>query len=878
MILVSDNALINQISKNYEEFLRSFNSQKFGALREGQKYILQQYSATYARQPDVAIELPTGAGKSLISLLIGEAWRQAGKKIAILTANKTLARQMFLESQSLGIPSVLMEGRGTEIPSRDKRAYHRGSKIAIMNYWVYYNQNPVLDPADLLIMDDAHLAEHCLHSLYSVEINKQSHASLFQNIISEMAELFPEYYIFQDALDGDSSATTPPELLSFIDQISFATRLRELGDNFAGLKDTDKDFKFSWNRIRTSLKEANIYIGLRSIWIRPYIYPLEENQHWIETTQRLYMSATVGNPSDLGRRLGARGIQKIPLPPELAEVTNGRRLIVMNRIEDADIPVRLQAAIYKSLGIHPKSIWLCSSKAEATKFRDAVSSWLNKNGMTGHPTWVLTSLGDEIEQFKAAECGHLFVAGRFDGMDFAAGECRLVVLATLPRAINLQEEFICAYLRDSGFMSRRLNQRVVQALGRCNRDENDYGVYVLADRRFATHFGRESSRRGIPQNIIAEIDMAEDSTEILKDDLTENIGKFMNGDFVDYDVEFAEYLRSAPSLVREGQEEDVSNDEITAWTALFHSKNYLVAAQYFERCYALAQKHGIIELGAFYGWCWAKATYLNGLQGKEGDLARGLEIFEQAISRGGQSSWFNRMRSSLNRARCTTANITYLGENNATVIIHQFDEILESYGGKGVRFQRWVDKVRTKLESQSHNEYQEGLEELGRLLGYKATRPKHGAATDCRWRGVFGNIKEVITFEAKIEHNIQGVITPTMIGQAHNQVQRAIGEIGNLGYVVMGTIVTHLSSIDSAAESSAGDIKIITKTTLLALFEKIQTLLVRYRHSWSLDDINQRRVAAAEIRPLLPPDGWMMNVLNEDVRWIDADLLLRQWP
>ncbi|HML34998.1 helicase C-terminal domain-containing protein [Sporomusa sphaeroides] len=872
-----DNELFNKVSKNYEEFLLSFNSPRFTMLREAQKYILQQYSATYARQPNVAIELPTGAGKSLISLLIGEAWRQAGKKVAILTANKTLARQMFRESESLGIPAVLMEGRGTEIPSRDKRAYHRSNRIAIMNYWVYYNQNPVLDPADLLIMDDAHLAEHCLHSLYSVEINKQLHESLFESIISEMARLFPEYHIFHDALDEDAPATTPPELLSFIDQISYTTRLRELGDSFAGLETTDRDFKFSWNRIRTSLQEANIYIGLQSIWIRPYIYPLEENSQWTDTTQRLYMSATIGNPSDLGRRLGTRNVQKIPLPPGLAEATNGRRLIVMNRIEDADIPRRLQGAIYKALEIHPKSIWLCSSKAEAAAFRNAVSAWLNGRGMTGHPTWILTSLGDEIEQFKAAECGHLFVAGRFDGMDFAAGECRLVVLATLPRAINLQEEFICAYLRDSAFMSRRLNQRVVQALGRCNREEDDYGIYVLADRRFATHFGRESSRNGISKNIVAEIDMAEDATEIAEVELARKIETFMQGDFTHYDAEFTEYLRDAPSLAREAQDEDISNDEILAWTALFHNKNYPVAAQYFERCYMFAQQKGIVELGAYYGWCWAKATYLNGLQGNEVDLSRGLELFEQAISRGGQSSWFNRMRSSLNRARRTTTDITHLGENNATAILQQFDEVLESLGGRGNRFQRWVDRNRSRLESQSHNEFQEGLEELGRLLGYRASRPRHGAATDCRWRGIFGNVKEVITFEAKIEHNIQGDITPAMVGQAHNQLQRAIGEFGNQGYVVRGTIVTHLASIDAAADSSAGNVRIIPKEAILALWEKIIALLIRYRQSWSLDNINQRRIAAGEIRPSLPPDRWLATALDENVRWIDAELLLQQW-
>ncbi len=32
---------------------------------------------------------------------------------------------------------------------------------------------------------------------------------------------------------------------------------------------------------------------------------------------------------------------------------------------------------------------------------------------------------------------------------------------------------ILTYLRDSGFMKRRLNQRIVQALGRCNRADED---------------------------------------------------------------------------------------------------------------------------------------------------------------------------------------------------------------------------------------------------------------------------------------------------------------------------------------------------------------------------------------------------------------------
>ena len=98
---------------------------------------------------------------------------------------------MVSEAGALGVPAVLMEGAGRDIPGADKRAYQRAQRIAVMNYWVYFNQNPVIDPADLLVMDDAHLAEHCLHSLYSVEIDKYQHDALFTSLMTELRRDIP---------------------------------------------------------------------------------------------------------------------------------------------------------------------------------------------------------------------------------------------------------------------------------------------------------------------------------------------------------------------------------------------------------------------------------------------------------------------------------------------------------------------------------------------------------------------------------------------------------------------------------------------------------------------------------------------------------------
>jgi hypothetical protein len=861
----------------YEGLLGSLNSEKFKSLRTPQKYVLNRYRDEFIKHSDIAIELPTGAGKALIALLIAESWRIDKKKVAILSANKTLARQMQKEAGDLGISSVLMQGRGIDIPVADKRAYHRSVSVAIMNYWVYFNQNPVIDPADLLIMDDAHLAEHCLHSLYSVEIRRNGHDNLYTSIISELAQYYPEYTVLSDALANDNSLSTPPELLSFIDQIEFSDRLIEIIDS-SPYTSSDADLKYRWGRIRPAIREANIYLSLSSIWIRPYIYPLLGNLHYNQVSQKIYSSATIGDPGDLCRRLGVGPIKKIPVPDEDIDKTSGRRFVIMNRLEDDDIPSRLQEVILTCLSVHPKSVWLCSSEVEARSYQARVSEWLNGNGFVGHPNWLLTPLGDEVDQFKRSICGHLFVAGRFDGMDFNADECRLVVLTTLPKAINIQEDFLTSYLRDSGFMLRRLNHRIIQALGRCNRSDSDFGVYVLADRRFATHFGRESNLGALPKNFIAEIDYAQDTSEIDSIELCRKAKDFLLGNFIEFDASISAIASTLPEPGSHEVLEDTSADEVLGWTSMFSSQNYEIASDRFQSCWEKSKTGNRIEIGALYGWQWAKALYLNSLRGEPSARDKALSVLDAAIRRGGASSWFNRMRASLNRARKVGDHaITVFDDEYSNLLIRSFDELLEKSGAKGTKLDRWIESTTSMLESGHHNEFQEGLERLGTTLGYHSTRPQYGTATDCRWRGIFGNARELITIEAKIEHSESGLINPSDVGQAHNQLARAITEFERQGYFVRGIITTHLSALRPEAEASAGVIKIVKKEAIIELWKIVVSILQQYRRTWSLHDISARRVSAQSIRTKLPSSGWLIRSIDDIERVVGIESLLKEW-
>lgn len=859
---------------DYSALLARLNSASFRKLRPAQRVALESYSSSHTTTPDLAIELPTGAGKSLIALLICQAWLDAGSSAAILTGNKTLAREMERNAKLLDIPVVRFEGPGSAIPLPKRREYHRAHAVAVMNYWVLFNQAPVLDAADLLVVDDAHLAEGALDSLYSVAIDRVAHPVLFQTLMRELAERFPDYATFQDAVD-DLPSRAGTELLSFLDQAAFAEPMRAIIDSCDELK-THDDLRFRWGRIRDRLLEVNIYCSTRTLWLRPYIYPLADNPQYANPSQRIYMSATIGDTADLARRLGTNPITKLPLEAQTA-VTLGRRLIVLNPDDQEDIPDRLAGAILAALHVQPKSVWLCASKSDAEQYQALVAEWLDANGLTGHSTWLLSPMGDEIDSFKTANTGHLFVGGRFDGMDFNAAECRLVVLATMPRAINEQEEFASSYLRDAGFMLARLNQRITQALGRCNRAEDDFAVYVLADRRFAAHFAQQSRRRDLPRNMQAEIDVAENHTELSRQDLADRVQTFLEGDFAAFDEELAEVVAQVPEQ-QFVADVDSSEDEVTGWLELYGRQDYRTAEKLFRARQEECSRRELRELGAFAQFTEAKAAFLEGRRGDRAAAARALQIFERAIERGGaKSSWFNRLRSSLHRHQNNT--VAAAGVNNedfAVSLIHEFDDLLDRVG-TGPKLERWRTKLEAALNSTSHDAYAQGLADLGDLLGYEATRPKYGAATDCRWRGVFGNQLELITFEAKIEHGSAAVIDPHAVGQAHNQRNRAIQELGARGYSVRGTIVSHMEQVEASAASSVGEIKIIRKSAILSLWHRVSGLLSTYRDGWSADDVNARLTAAAALIPKIAPTGWLDRALVEPDLVVDDEFLLREW-
>lgn len=51
----------------------------------------------------------------------------------------------------------------------------------------------MLDPVDLLVLDDVHLADGALQSLFSVAITRREHPALFDRLATTLADRLPTY-------------------------------------------------------------------------------------------------------------------------------------------------------------------------------------------------------------------------------------------------------------------------------------------------------------------------------------------------------------------------------------------------------------------------------------------------------------------------------------------------------------------------------------------------------------------------------------------------------------------------------------------------------------------------------------------------------------
>lgn len=723
-------------------------------LLRSQVDILRDYNNRGKESPDLALELPTGTGKTLIGLLVAD-WRRRtyGKRAIYACPTVQLVEQVVRTARDFRIPVVDLSGTWKSWDLADQAKYTQGQAIAVVTYNAIFNSSPKLEHSDVIIFDDAHVGEQYISGSYTVEITRAWNQEFYNKILEIVGPLLGKERHRQLGLEVPGGGTK--ELVDGIFLAQFEDLVESLGNVLGELRgilddETARRQSFAYTAIQNHLTACTLYISWDKIQIRPATPPTFDNKLFGLARQRLYLSATLGDAGELERAFGRSKIKRLELPKDAPVPRSGRRFFVFPHLVKNVDPEEFTRELIETVG---KALVIAPSTALA----EIAENTLVPNGMKVYSAQEFTS---SLDKFIEDEKAVAFLANRYDGIDLPDEACRGVVMAGYPGVTNLQEQFYSERSRASAMLEERIRSRVVQGLGRCTRNKDDWAVVIVADTETTTYLCRPEVQKRLSPDLAAEIYFGVEQSMINAEDVRENIGIFLDQgeEWEETDTKFI----TSYSMTLHRETEKISSDlalaarnEVEAmedsWTG-----NWAEASRKLHDAAEKLMSHS--EARGYRATLLFRAAVLSNKAGRDRRddtlLQQAVGMSQEAVKAAKPSTWMN-MFLPLDDAE-TIEDSAALG-----ISVAKINEILDK-STSAEKFWREFGEMKEGLAQTEAKKYEGSLKALGKFLGASADKPSAQARADSVW--CWEN--EVwITLEAKSEHDETNQIGPVDIRQ-----------------------------------------------------------------------------------------------------------------
>lgn len=692
--------------------------------------VLKEWHEKYSAAQDVALELPTGAGKTLVGGLIGEFRRRVKhERVAYLCPTKRLARQTYARLSSYGIPAVQLIGRTNQWNSADRARYTSGEAIAVTVYSHVFNSNPGISDAEFLIIDDAHAADGAVAGTWTIEINRKSSAS-YMEVLSVLESAFDPLVVAQlrdDTVEGRFESDV--HLASPVAVAAASENLERVLRGAVSFGDLD-DQQYSYRKMTGHLGRCMVYASHNRIQIRPFIPPTHTHSAFDSPKQRLYMSATLGDGGELERSFGRTKITRIPLPDDKEQEGTGRRFFCFPELTS-------------DLAKNPSEVlpWLSQKILDVGRAvvmtPDHRTAKLITDQLSAHGVVVLSSASVEesLESFTDRSGVALVLANRYDGLDLPDDDCRLLVMAGLPARGDLQERFLVGALGAMDVLQERIRSRVVQGAGRATRNSSDFAAVLMLGGDLTSFCMRRDVREAMPPEINAELTFGiENSMGMNSDSMVENIDAFLGQtrDWKEVESEIVHLKDSAKQVppVGTGQLGNAAPHEVNAYHAAWQGEPGRALVQARRALDAMTGGRAPQRYSALWNYLasgWA-------LLSDSTDVVIESQAYYRAAKASGRGTlWLSHLSAPAEIQMlkpATDSEIDHLDRVMAETILAAVPA-----HGRPSRFDPQVTKTRENLQSTEASTYEEGLLFLGTLLGAKLSEGNGGAsaAPDAVW-------------------------------------------------------------------------------------------------------------------------------------------------
>src|SRR3954466_6217578 len=169
---------LNQTNKpcpdDPEALFRDLRRRSVPGLLSHQADLLRSYMAVHDKHADIALQLPTGSGKTLVGLLIAE-WRRRkyNERVVYLCPTRQLVNQIADQARTkYGLDLHAFTGSRANYDPKSSADWQSAEAVAVTTYSSLFNTNPFFSDAALIILNDAHSAENYVSSYWSLQVDK----------------------------------------------------------------------------------------------------------------------------------------------------------------------------------------------------------------------------------------------------------------------------------------------------------------------------------------------------------------------------------------------------------------------------------------------------------------------------------------------------------------------------------------------------------------------------------------------------------------------------------------------------------------------------------------------------------------------------------
>jgi hypothetical protein len=783
-----------------------------GYLRGPQQDALRNY-VDVADAADVAFELPTGSGKTLVGLLIAEWQRRRNRgRVAFLTLTNQLAAQVLDEAKNLGLPTADLRGKKEERSKAEEGRFLGASAIGVSTYSNLFNVGPIVKECECLVLDDAHGGGEYAASMWTMRLRRSEYQAVFDRCLAVLTPLMTEAQ-FASIFDATSHSSTT------IVDLGLASAAREhLIEQLKELP-RESNARYGWSYVRAHLAACHILVSRDALAIRPYIPATYDHPPFAGAKHRLYLSATLGDAEDLRRVYAIEKIEAV----RAAKEQDGRRYVFIPGLAlNEDETWASIKAIWHRLSPR-RVVAIAPSFPSLNKLRPHLESAVGAKAKF----LQAKDIEESLTPFTGSTDAVLGLANRYDGLDLPDDDCRLLILSESPRATNELETNLSSNWKLGPALRWREATRLVQGMGRCTRNATDFAVILLVGESMINAATNSSLLRLLPPSLQKEIQWGASQIKDLKLD----------------DASFAEMVLGLVEDQDYRQEADQAIAEVGELRALKAEEPMMIASRevahakaFWSGDYSRAHELAVEIADRLSGPEWAGYRawwlYLASLAGRHADNPKGeLDALRRAKGTGINSGWLDhllRVRSKSDQKQPASK------DELAPVVAERVWNVLEELGWAGKRFGEFSNKMLEQLaDVKNYKAFHEGLESLGRLVGAQASRPTEQGDPDVIWRLAD---RVWICFEAKSEKLKEGAgLSKKDILEAKGHVNwvRFFETQGKTSAQIMAVIVAPTSKIQSVAEPHKESLYFLDVEAALAWAKDVYRALTQLRTKYS---------------------------------------------